>query len=169
MHILVDINNFKTIIPPVEIEKSIQIGVYCGPGAGEEGVGNFIRNFDGYKTIEVTKLTPRDIQNGELSRYNILAFTGGSGSKQSEGLGAKGREMVRAFVKEGGGYLGICAGVYLAATGFDWESLEIVNARQVVKNEWERGRGLWILSLPMKGEKFLGTCRMHSHVATQTG
>ncbi|MFM9148181.1 MAG: BPL-N domain-containing protein [Verrucomicrobiota bacterium] len=37
-------------------------------------------------------------------------FTGGSGSAEAEGLGVAGREEVRKFVREGGGYVGICAG-----------------------------------------------------------
>jgi hypothetical protein len=55
-------------------------------------------------------------------------FTGGSGSAEAGGLGEKGREEVRTFVREGGGYVGICAGAYLACTGFEW-GVGVLNAR----------------------------------------
>ena len=37
------------------------------------------------------------------------------------------RSEVKAFVKDGGCYVGICAGCYLASTGYDW-SLDLLPA-----------------------------------------
>jgi glutamine amidotransferase-like uncharacterized protein len=69
----------------------------------------------------------------------VVIFTGGSGSKQAAGLGEAGKAEVRKFVENGGGYVGICAGAYLACSGFDW-SLGVLDAR-TVSNKWKRGIG----------------------------
>ena len=66
-------------------------------------------------------------------------FTGGSGSAEAGGLGEKGREEVREFVRQGGGYVGICAGAYLACSGFEW-GLGVLNAK-TVSPKWRRGQG----------------------------
>ena len=54
----------------------------------------------------------------------------------------------------GGGYLGICAGAYLACAGFDW-GLGILNAR-TVSNKWQRGRGMMRIQLTEPGRGLFG-------------
>lgn len=44
-------------------------------------------------------------------------FPGGSGSEEYKAIGSAGAAAVTAFVNNGGGYLGTCAGSYLAMTG----------------------------------------------------
>jgi glutamine amidotransferase-like uncharacterized protein len=55
-------------------------------------------------------------------------------------LGEAGRETVREFVRAGGGYLGFCAGAYLAAQNYDW-SLRILDADVIDRQHWRRGVG----------------------------
>ena len=40
---------------------------------------------------------------------------GGSGGEQGRNLDAPGRVEIREFFREGGGYIGICAGAYLTS------------------------------------------------------
>ena len=40
----------------------------------------------------------------------------------------------------GGGFVGLCAGAYLASSGYDW-SLGILDALVVDREHWARGRG----------------------------
>lgn len=49
-----------------------------------------------------------------LSRDQIVVFPGGSGGEMFDRLGREGQQAVRDYVKNGGGYLGICAGGWLA-------------------------------------------------------
>ena len=67
-----------------------------------------------------------DIRDGVLKQFDVAIFPGGSGSKQASALNARGRAAVQAFVNRGGGYVGICAGSYLAAANYSW-SLGISN------------------------------------------
>jgi N-formylglutamate amidohydrolase len=70
----------------------------------------------------------------------VVLFSGGSGGAQGKSLGADGREKVRNFIEDGGGYVGICAGAYLASADYDW-SLHILDARVLDRNHWARGFG----------------------------
>jgi glutamine amidotransferase-like uncharacterized protein len=46
---------------------------------------------------------------------------GGWAPTQHEFLGVRGREALRRFVENGGTYIGICAGAYLACSTVSWE------------------------------------------------
>jgi glutamine amidotransferase-like uncharacterized protein len=81
-----------------------------------------------------------DIRAGKLDHFDVLLVPGGSGSKQAAALEEDGREQVRRFVRSGGGYLGICAGGYLATCGYDW-SLAILDAKTIDTRHWARGKG----------------------------
>ena len=72
----------------------------------------------------------------------------------NDGLGEKGREEVRTFVKNGGGYVGICGGAYLACCGFRW-SLDILNAK-TVSSKWQRGKAEVKIAVNDAGQKVSG-------------
>lgn len=56
-----------------------------------------------------------EITSGVLEYADVLVVGGGSSSRQAQGLGEAGRNAIREFVGNGGGYLGICAGAFLAS------------------------------------------------------
>ena len=59
------------------------------------------------------------------------------------------------FVGRGGGYIGICAGAYLATSGYPW-SLHLINAK-TLSPKWKRGRAELKMELtPAGGEIFGG-------------
>jgi glutamine amidotransferase-like uncharacterized protein len=65
-------------------------------------------------SFAVQVVTPREVQSGTLQGLHALVVTGGRASRQGRALGEAGREAIRQFVHQGGGYVGICAGSYLA-------------------------------------------------------
>ncbi len=79
-----------------------------------------------------------EIKRGILDDFDAVIFPGGSGSKQAAALGEAGRENVRNFISEGGAYLGVCAGCYLACENFSW-GLKILDAK-TLSSKWKRGR-----------------------------
>jgi len=61
--------------------------------------------------------------------YHILVVPGGSAAADSQALGSMGLDAIKCFVKQGGCYLGICAGAFLALSYEDSAgSLGLVNA-----------------------------------------
>ena len=84
----------------------------------------------------------------------MVVFAGGSGSQEAKGIGESGRAEVERFVRSGGGYIGICAGAYLATAGYPW-SLHIINAR-TLSPRWKRGRAVLKMELTPAGAAILG-------------
>lgn len=86
------------------------------------------------------RVRPEDIRSGVLDEVDVLIMPGGSGSAQARNLEDAGREAVRKFVRNGGSYVGICAGSYLASNDYTW-SLGLINARVLDRKHWARGTG----------------------------
>lgn len=126
----------------------IKVAVYDDKGATGKGIPCVTEIMGKTADIKLTKFKGADIAAGGLKGYDLVMFTGGSGSAEAGGLGEKGREEVREFVRNGGGYVGICAGAYLACSGFEW-GVGVLNAK-TVSSKWRRGQG----EVKIEGEAF---------------
>lgn len=90
--------------------------------------------------FEVRRMRPSDLRRGVLDESDVVLFTGGRGLTQGRLLERRGRTRVRRFVREGGGYLGICAGAYLALRGASQGyKVGIVAGRNLTGDRWRRG------------------------------
>ena len=132
----------------------VKIALYRGPGTGGKGPPNLLRLLNNETQSTITEVSPQEIQAGALTNFHVVIFAGGGASVQANALGDTGREAVRQFVGHGGGYIGICAGAYLATSGFSW-SLHLINAR-TVSPKWQRGVGAVQMELTGPGRKILG-------------
>jgi hypothetical protein len=68
---------------------------------------------------QVSFVFPQDIERGALASFDAFVMPGGgyrAMQGQLEPLGAEGLRTVRAYVEDGGMYIGCCAGSYDAAT-----------------------------------------------------
>jgi len=54
------------------------------------------------------------LTSGELASYSILVIPGGYTFKLLENLSEMSRQSILSFVENGGGYVGICMGAYIA-------------------------------------------------------
>jgi glutamine amidotransferase-like uncharacterized protein len=117
----------------------IRVALFDDVGTSGPGVAQVTKELGAARDIQVTKTKGVDVGAGRLKDFDVVIFTGGSASQQAKTLGDKGGEEIRRFVRDGGGYIGICAGAYLACSGFDW-SLGILNA-STVSSRWQRGVG----------------------------
>lgn len=132
---------------------AIRVALFDDAGSAGKGVPSVKEQLGKVKDISVTVMKAEDIQAG-LDGYNVVIFTGGSGSKQAKTIGDKGHEVVKHFVENGGGYVGICAGAYLACDGFSW-GLHILDAK-TPSSKWMRGRGDVKIEVTDKGREILG-------------
>ena len=131
----------------------VQIGVYrdVGTGASVEDLLSALGRFQG---VAVQEVKAADIRSGALAEVDVLIHPGGSGSKQGRHLGDEGREMIRNFISRGGGFIGICAGAYLASADYTW-SLNVLDARVLDRKHWARGTGMVELRLTDSGRQIL--------------
>ena len=129
---------------------ALRVAIYADGGAPKKGVTNVQRSLPAAKGFATQTVTADDVRRGDLEAFDVVIFPGGSGGKQAETLGEEGRERVRRFVDEGGGFIGICAGAYLASAHYSW-SLHLLDARVVDTNHWARGTGNVELKLSKVG------------------
>ena len=136
----------------------LRVGVYSH-STNEAKAASIVRVFTRILTKEkgydVQRVKPEEIRAGGLTNLNVLIMPGGSGSKQATNLETSGREAIQQFVENGGGYVGICAGAYLASSHYPW-SLNLINAMVIDRQHWARGKGNIILILTETGQKALG-------------
>ena len=137
-----------------EETRPVRVALYDDIGVGK-GVKEFHESLKKLPGLKVTLVKAAEIQNGILKDFDILIQPGGSGGGQGKALEEKGRENIRQFVKVGGGYLGICAGAYLATCDYDW-SLHLLDAKVIDKKHWARGFGPVEVGFSSKGSKLLG-------------
>nr|RYX81936.1 MAG: biofilm PGA synthesis protein PgaB [bacterium] len=137
-----------------KVPRPLKMAVYFGGGAGKGNSDLLVTAGKRLEGAVVDPIGPEEVGTKDLSQYDIIVFAGGSGSGQSKAIGEKGLEAVRTFVKNGGSYLGICAGAYLACSNYPW-SLGLMNAK-TRSSKWQRGGGAVALELTGDGQKLFG-------------
>lgn len=117
----------------------IRVALFDDEGAFGKGIPRITEQLGKTSDIKVTKVKGKDIADGVLKDFDVVVFSGGSGHREADAISEKGRDEVREFVRHGGGYVGICAGAYLACSGFSW-GVGVLDAK-TVSSKWKRGEG----------------------------
>jgi glutamine amidotransferase-like uncharacterized protein len=104
-------------------------------------------------------------QPDRLARFDVLIFPGGRAHKQADALGKNARRAIKDFIRSGGGYVGICAGGFLASAQYEW-SLGLVNTRILtgdqempgvgIRSTGDRGPGTVQIELTAEGQSIFG-------------
>ncbi len=134
----------------------IAVALFVDAGVSGKGPDLFEETAKASPDLKVTRVTAADVRTGKLRSFRVLVMPGGSGGGQANALDPTGREAVKAFVKGGGCYVGICAGCYLASTGYPW-SLDLLPARVIDRANWLRGTGMLKLEFTADGKDWLKT------------
>ena len=150
-------------------DQPIQVAIFKGDGVGPS-VNDVIKSLGGSESPEfaIRRITADEIRSGKLAGVDVLIHPGGSGSGQGKALGEAGRKVVRAFVKDGGGFLGVCGGAYLATNDYSW-SLNLIDAKAVDRKHWARGNGTVELQLSPVGSRSSATSVKKSTFTTVRG
>ncbi len=155
-----------TMTLPRGKDPALRVALYDSGGVGGSGPRNVQEVMKTIPRSLTWRVGPSDIREGVLAHFEVVIFPGGSGSKQAAALGIEGRDQVRAFIEGGGGFVGICAGAYLAAANYKW-SLKIgdyktfCEAREIPgigrKSMWYRGPSSTVeMELTNEGRQILG-------------
>jgi glutamine amidotransferase-like uncharacterized protein len=144
--------------------KPIRVAIFADAGVTEKAVPQVTKCLPESKGFEVKKITAKQIRAGDLKDFDLLIHPGGAASKQANTLGEDGRAAVKLFVERGGGFIGICAGAYLASAEYPW-SLGLLDAHVLDRAHWARGQGNVELKLSSLGQSALTTdkevCTIH--------
>ena len=141
---------FGPALVTADEKQPVRIALYDDNGVAGKGVPRMSEILGKTGDIQITIFKATDLP-GALQDKDAVIFTGGSGSKQGNSLGEAGRAEVQRFVREGGGYLGICGGAYLACSKFSW-GLGLLDA-QTVSPKWRRGAGQVQIEITPAGER----------------
>jgi len=138
--------------PQSATKAPLRVVIFDDVGGGGVGPTNLERCLS-TEAYTVRRVKGADIRDGVLKDADVVIQPGGSGSKQAATLGEQGCANIRKFVEGGGGYVGVCAGAYLATTQYTW-SLGILDAKVIDRAHWARGTGPVELKLSEEGCKF---------------
>jgi glutamine amidotransferase-like uncharacterized protein len=92
----------------------IKVALYIDFGCKGAGVIHLARLLKSSPEVECDIIDADDVQAGKLGGYDMLMMPGGSGYNRYMQLGEEGFEKIRKYIREGGKYYGICAGIALA-------------------------------------------------------
>ncbi len=85
----------------------------------------------------VSRLDADYINSESLDTFSILCVPGGDMYRYAQDISLLGKDNIRGFVSNGGGYIGICGGAYFAGEKVFWRgnqlsmtSLHYISARR---------------------------------------
>ncbi len=144
--------------PDARAPGETRVAIFDSFGTGATSASEVERCLPGDDGMACRRITANEIIAGALAQYDVVVFPGGTGGGTARTLGEEGRAAVRSFVEDGGGYLGICAGAYLATKHYDW-SLGILDAEVVDAEHGARGKDRVRVTLTRTGRQALGETR----------
>ncbi len=143
------------LVGPSDSDKMIHVALYDAGGVGRKGPTELEKDLGELTDVVVRRVGSPEIRSGVLKQFDVLIIPGGSGSKQARALGTDGCRGIVKFVENGGGYVGFCAGSYLASNNYTW-SLKIIDAKVIDRRHWKRGKGRVKIELTAEGRRLLG-------------
>ena len=107
---------------PVLIPEMLSIGIYSGQGVWDKSV-EAIKNFLDAYSIEWKVFDEKDAVNLDLKdHFDLLWFPGGFAAEYKNYIAD--HSGIIDFVKEGGSFVGSCAGAYYAADILRWDGTD---------------------------------------------
>jgi glutamine amidotransferase-like uncharacterized protein len=155
LSVLLAVIFLATRLPAADPPSPTSVALFVDEGVTGKGPQKLETALKDAPDLRLVRVTAADIRAGRLKDFRVLIVPGGVGSTQALALGADGREAIRQFVKGGGCFVGICAGCYLASTGYDW-SLDLLPAKVIDRAHWERGKGYLEVEFTPGGKEWFG-------------
>ncbi len=95
----------------------LKVGVYADKGPSGIGAVEWFRLVEESPDMELKLLDGKAVRAGGLDGLDLLVMPGGNSKVEFDTLGTNGVEKMKAFVRNGGGYVGTCAGCCLLMDG----------------------------------------------------
>lgn len=90
-----------------------EVGVYCGGGVSGIGTYHWYNLVNNAPDFNMTLVDDADIRAGALDGLRMLVMPGGTSTGIYQALKDEGMQKIREFIRNGGGYVGTCAGCFL--------------------------------------------------------
>ena len=93
-------------------DKKVRIALFVDEGASGNGVLHLASLIAHSPQTELIPFMASDIRAGKLKDVDVLVMPGGGSRKQCNAIGKEHWEKVRNFLRNGGSYVGTCAGMF---------------------------------------------------------
>jgi len=105
-------------------DTSAIVALYSDQGADEDCIKATQNMFEwmGY-TVQLVKAG--HINSDGLGNFKILCIPGGNMYQYAQDLSSEGKEKIKNFVRDGGGYIGICGGAYFTGEKVVWQGSQL--------------------------------------------
>ncbi len=104
----------------------LKVAVYVDDGTRTVGVYHWLQLISTASNVEAIPVDGKGIRSGALNDMDVIIMPGGRASYEGLSLGDKGRENLTKFIKDGGGYIGSCAGCYLLMQSNKYSYLKLL-------------------------------------------
>jgi glutamine amidotransferase-like uncharacterized protein len=152
----------------VPIAPQLKAAVFRDSGASDTCAIASLQILNNAPGFEASFISAQEIREGSLKNFDVVLFPGGTGSGESKALGDEGWKELRKFLNDGGGFIGTCAGAYLALVNLSRETGRLIDA-ELQEGEWERGEAILEIELTEEGRKVLEDFTGTVNVAYQNG
>ena len=133
-------------------KRLIQIAVFYSKGHDQGATKNIEETLNRVPYFMWQPISASEIRSEGLDNFDVIICPGGSGREQGDDLGTKGKIAIRNYVARGGGYLGICAGAFLATTNDNY-GLALVNLKSNIGYRYLSNEGF--ISQSIHGSGFV--------------
>ena len=100
--------------PPAPSKPTVRVAVFSGPGADYWGGLRHAKLASHIAGAKVFRINAKMVGEGMLDQTDVLVVPGGKATVMLRNMGADVRRRIAAFVRNGGGFIGTCAGCYVA-------------------------------------------------------
>jgi len=114
---------FECVPAPLrKVDRPLRIAEYMGFGAAGASSLKLAKIVSLSPECEYTAVDADDVRSGVLKDFDVYIAPGGHAGDQGGAIGPAGLSNIVEFVQGGGGYLGVCAGCYMALTRSETDS-----------------------------------------------
>lgn len=154
------------LLPAACRSGELEVAVFkdIGVGPSFDSLADVLR---AQPNIRMTVLDGNDVAAGSLKGFDIFMVPGGSGRKEANSLGAAGQAEIKRFISEGGCYVGICAGCYLASSAPDFMGLLPLGIRD--RQHWFRGKAVLPIEYTPAGMDVFGLNNPEAEITYHNG
>ena len=100
------------------------VALYSDQGTWEESVQAAGKMFQ-WMGYTVSLVNADHISNVGLDNFSILCIPGGDMYQYAQDISSGGKENVKNFIRNGGGYIGICGGAYFVSEKVIWQGNQL--------------------------------------------
>ena len=105
--------------PSAAAQPPLKVAVYADAGPSGIGAVEWFRLVEESPELELHLVDGAAVRAGALDGLDLLVMPGGNSKTEFTTLGTNGIQRMKAFIRNGGGYIGTCAGCCLLMDGTD--------------------------------------------------